>query len=104
MILTTRQARMRSTAFAPPRQCVCANAAQTKLVVAAELAFDFAGTEYGALQQRSGATAFQGMQWLSALQRHIAPAAQAEPITLTVRDAKDGRLMLVLPLARCRAF
>jgi len=103
MILTTRHACTGSVTLAPTRQFVRANAAVTKLVVAAEPAFDFAGSEYRALQQRSRATAFQGARWLSALQRHVAPAAGAEPVTVTGRDAADGRLMLVLPLARHRA-
>jgi CelD/BcsL family acetyltransferase involved in cellulose biosynthesis len=71
------------------------------LAVAAEPAFDFASAEYQALQQRSRSTAFQGARWLAALHRGVAPAFAAEPITITLRDA-DGRLMLVLPLARRR--
>src|ERR1043165_6521538 len=104
MIFTTRQARMGSITFAPTRQFARANAAATKLVAAIEPAFDFVGIEYLALWQRSRSTAFQGARWLSALQRDVAPAAGAEPVTVTVRDANDGRLMLVLPLARRRAL
>ena len=104
MIFTTRQARMGSITFAPTRQFARANAAATKLVAAMEPAFDFVGTEYLALWQRSRATAFQGARWLSALQHDVAPAAGAEPVTVTVRDANDGRLVLVLPLARRRAL
>ena len=102
MILTTRHVYMGSITLAPRRQSVRANAAGAKVVVAAEPAFDFAGSEYRALQQRSRATAFQGSRWLSALQNDVAPSADVEPVTVTARAATDGRLMLVLPLARHR--
>jgi hypothetical protein len=72
------------------------------LVVAAEPAFDFASAEYQALQQRSHTTAFQGARWLAALHRDVAPALGAEPVTITLWDAAEGRLMLVLALARNR--
>jgi len=88
-----------SMRFAPRTQSVRASEA-TKLALAAELAFDFAGAEFQSLQQRSRATAFQGARWLAALHRDVAPASGAEACTLTVRDAADGRLILVLPLAR----
>jgi CelD/BcsL family acetyltransferase involved in cellulose biosynthesis len=103
MILITRHAGMDSITLAPRAQNVRVNAAATKLVVAAEPAFDFAGTEYRSLHQRSCATAFQGASWLSALHHDVAPAAGAGPVTITVRDAADGHLMLVLPLAHYRA-
>src|ERR1044071_4489771 len=104
MIFTTRQARMGSITFAPTRQFVRANAAATTLVAAVEPAFDLVGTDYLELGQRSRATAFQGARCFSALQHDVAPAAGAEPVTVTVRDANDGRLVLVLPLARRRAL
>lgn len=104
MILTTRHACMGSITLAATRQPARANAAVVKLVAAMEPAFDFAGSEYRALQQRSRATAFQGARWLSTLQHDVAPAAGAEPIIVTVRDAADRRLLLVLPLARRRAL
>lgn len=102
-MILTRHACMGSMTFAPTTQFVRASAAATKLVVATEPAFDFAGAEYCALQRRSRATAFQDARWLSALHHDVAPAAGAEPVTLVLRDAADGRLMLVLPLARHRA-
>jgi len=102
MILTTHHAYTDSLTLALARHAVRANAAAPNLVVAMEPAFDFAGREYRSLQQRSRATAFQAARWLTALQHHVAPAAGAEPVTVTVRDAADGRLMLVLPLARQR--
>ena len=40
--------------------------------------------------------------WLDALHRQISPAVSAEPITVTARERPSGRLLLVLPLARCR--
>ena len=64
--------------------------------------FDFRSEEYQSLHQRSQATAFQGPQWLDALYRHVAPALTAEPVIVTVRETSSGRLVLVLPLARCR--
>ncbi|MEA2873482.1 MAG: hypothetical protein QOH67_3458 [Hyphomicrobiales bacterium] len=99
----TPRASMGSVTFAPRTQNIRASSAVTKLAVAAESAFDFAGAEYRSLQQRSRATAFQAGHWLSALHHDVAPAAGAEPVTVTVRDAANGRLMLVLPLARHRA-
>lgn len=103
MNLTTRHAYMGSITLAPTRQSVRTNAAVAPLVAAAEPAFDFAGSEYRALLQRSRATAFQGARWLSAVQHDVAPAVGAEPVVVTVRDPADRRLMLVLPLARRRA-
>src|SRR6185369_7355864 len=100
MNLITRHACMDSMSYAPTRHFVRANMATTKLTVAAEPAFDFASAEYRALHQRSRAGAFQGAHWLAALQHDVAPALNAEPATVAVRDAADGRLMLVLPLAR----
>ena len=64
--------------------------------------FDFRSVEYQSLHQRSQTTAFQGPQWLDALYRNVAPALTAEPVIVTVRETSGGRLVLVLPLARCR--
>jgi len=104
MILTTRHVCMGSISFAPRTLDVRVKAAANALAVAAEPAFDFAGTEYQALHQRSRATAFQGARWLAALHHGVAPTAGAEPMTVTVRDAGNGRLVLVLPLARYRSY
>ena len=103
MILITRRACMGSVGFAQRTRNIRASSAVTKLAIAAEPAFDFAGAEYCSLQQRSRATAFQAGHWLSALYHDVASATGAEPVTITVRDETDGRLMLVLPLARHRA-
>jgi len=65
-------------------------------------AFDFLSPEYCALHERSCATAFQAPRWLDALQRDVGTAFGAKPVTVTVRDPSDGRLMLVLPLALLR--
>src|SRR5438045_730840 len=100
MNLITRHACMDSMTYAPTRQFAGANTAATNLVVAAEPTFDFASAEYRALHQRSRAGAFQGAHWLATLQHDVAPAVNAEPATVAVRDAADGRLILVLPLAR----
>src|SRR3954453_9945315 len=72
------------------------------LTLAVETGFDFSGAEYRALQQRSASTAFQAPGWLDALHRDIGVAFGAQPVTVTIRDASNGRLMLVLPLARSR--
>src|SRR4051794_12608757 len=101
MNLITRHAWMDSLTYAPTRESVRANTAATELVVAAEPAFDFASAEYRALHRRSRATAFQGAHWLDALHHDVAPAVDAEPMTIAVRET-DGRLVLVLPLARHR--
>src|SRR4029077_681499 len=102
MNLITRHACMDSMTYAPTRQFVRANTTATNFVVAAEPAFDFASAEYRALHQRSRARAFQAARWLAALHHDVAPAVDAEPATVAVRDATDGRLVLVLPLARHR--
>src|SRR4029077_5116639 len=102
MNLITRHACMDSMTYAPTRQFVRANTTATNFVVAAEAAFDFASAEYRALHQRSRASAFQAARWLAALHHDVAPAVDAEPATVAVRDATDGRLVLVLPLARHR--
>jgi CelD/BcsL family acetyltransferase involved in cellulose biosynthesis len=70
--------------------------------VAVERQFDFHSQEYRALQQRSCTTAFQDPGWLDALHRQVAPAVAAEPVTVTARERPGGRLLFVLPLARCR--
>jgi CelD/BcsL family acetyltransferase involved in cellulose biosynthesis len=72
------------------------------LAVALEPAFDFGSEEYQAIHQRSPASAFQEPQWLASLLRDVAPAAGAEPTTVTVRETKSRRLLLVLPLVRWR--
>ncbi len=64
--------------------------------------FDFLGAEYHALHDCSTATAFQAPRWLDALQRDVGAAFGAKPVTVTVRDPADGRLMLVLPFTLVR--
>ena len=73
----------------------------TLLDVAVE-AFDFLSDEYRALHAQSCATAFQAPRWLAALHRDVGTAFGAKPVTVTVRDPSDGRLMLVLPFALLR--
>jgi len=87
--------------FAPNAQSM-RDAQPAVPIVAVERPFDFSGAEYRLLHQRSGATAFQAPRWLDRLHRDLAPTFGAEPVTLTVRDPRDGRLMLVLPLMRRR--
>lgn len=72
------------------------------LTIAVEPAFDFAGAEYGSLQQCTLATAFQAPGWVDALHRDVAPVFGAEQVTVTVREQTGGRLVLVLPLVRYR--
>src|ERR1041385_8317053 len=62
-MILTRHACMSSITLAPTMQLVRADTA-TKLVVAAEPAFDFASAEYLSLHRRSRATAFQGARRL----------------------------------------
>ena len=102
MLLIAHHACMGSIKVAPRAEFTRAGTA-TNLIVAAEPAFDFASKDYRSLHRRSRASAFQGGRWLSALHRDVAPAFGAEPVTLAVRDETDGRLMLVLPMARHRA-
>ena len=71
--------------------------------IAVEPAFDFVSAEYHALQQRSSSSAFQAPRWLDALHREVGAAFGAKPVTVTVRDKIDGRLLLVLPFALRRA-
>jgi CelD/BcsL family acetyltransferase involved in cellulose biosynthesis len=72
------------------------------LDVSAEPFFDFSSDEYSSFHARSGATAFQAPGWLDKLHRQVAPALEAEPITITVRDAQTGELRLVIPLVSRR--
>ena len=72
------------------------------LAIAVESGFDFSGADYRALQQRSASSAFQAPGWLDALHRDVGVAFGAEPVTVTIRNESDRRLMLVLPLARAR--
>lgn len=70
--------------------------------VASERDFDFLSQDYAALFERSSATAFQHPLWLDALYRQLAPSLKAEPLVITVRAQRDGRLAMVLPLVRRR--
>ena len=90
MNLITHHACMDSMTYAPTRSSVRADTATTQLVVGTEPAFDFASAEYRVLHQRSRASAFQGAHWLAGLHHDIAPAVDAEPFTVGVRDAADG--------------
>ena len=63
--------------------------------------FDFRSAEYADLYSRAAATPFQHGLWLSTLYEVLAPRRGAEKLVITARDA-DGRLVLVLPLARRR--
>jgi CelD/BcsL family acetyltransferase involved in cellulose biosynthesis len=70
--------------------------------IAIEPNFDFRSEEYQSLHQRSQTTAFQGANWLDTLYRDVAPALTFEPVIVTARESGSGRLVLVLPLTRCR--
>jgi CelD/BcsL family acetyltransferase involved in cellulose biosynthesis len=72
------------------------------LDVSAEPFFDFNSDEYRSFHARSVATAFQAPGWLDKLHRQVAPALEAEPITITVRDTTTGELKLVIPLVSRR--
>jgi CelD/BcsL family acetyltransferase involved in cellulose biosynthesis len=70
--------------------------------VSIEPQFDFRSEEYQSLHRRSQTTAFQSPRWLGALYRDVAPALTAEPVIVTARETRTGRLLLLLPLTRCR--
>src|SRR5258708_35902700 len=70
----------------------------TGVEVSAEPFFDFGSNEYCSLHAQSEATAFQAPGWLDKLHRRVAPALEAEPITIAVRDTQTGELKLVIPL------
>jgi len=64
--------------------------------------FDFLSEEYASLFFESGATAFQHPIWLDAIYHKLVPQLKGEPLIVTVRDAANGRLVMVLPLVRRR--
>ncbi|GAA1426494.1 GNAT family N-acetyltransferase [Microlunatus lacustris] len=63
--------------------------------------FDFLSAEYEELCRRAAGTPFQAGTWLSTLYEVLAPRRRAQKLVITVR-ARDGRLVLVLPLVRRR--
>jgi len=74
----------------------------TAFSIAATSQFDFLSEEYAALFVESSATAFQHPIWLDAVYRKLAPQLKSIPLIVTVRDAADGHLAMVLPLLRRR--
>ena len=70
--------------------------------VAVTSQFDFMSEEYATLFAESCATAFQHPVWLDSLYRKLVPRLKTEPLVVTVRDASDSRLMMVVPLLRRR--
>lgn len=70
--------------------------------VAVTSRFDFLSEEYATLFAKSHATAFQNPIWLDAIYLKLVPALKVEPLIVTVRDAANGRLVMVLPLVRRR--
>ncbi len=65
--------------------------------------FDYRGSEYWDLYQRSGSTAFQHPVWLKAMQACLLGPEKADFLTVTGRD-EDGVLRLVIPLVCRRKF
>jgi CelD/BcsL family acetyltransferase involved in cellulose biosynthesis len=70
--------------------------------IALDNSFDFRADEYHALFESSRATAFQHPLWLDHLYCRLAPRLNAEPVIVTARWSRDGRLAMVLPLFRQR--
>jgi CelD/BcsL family acetyltransferase involved in cellulose biosynthesis len=70
--------------------------------VAVASGFDFLSEDYATLFAESDATAFQHPIWLDGIYRNLVPKLKAVPLIVTVRDATDGRLVMVLPLVRRR--
>src|SRR5580698_9914290 len=64
--------------------------------------FDFLSEEYATLFAESSATAFQHPIWLDAIYHKLVPRLNVEPLIVTVREAANGRLLMVLPLVRRR--
>ena len=60
--------------------------------------FDFLSAEYRDLFARSSGTLFQHPLWLHHLYTFLAPAKDAEPVVITVREEETGQLLMVLPL------
>lgn len=71
-------------------------------VVRREDDFPFDSVEYADLHRRAGSPPFQHGAWLSELYDVLAPRRRARKVVVTVRDAHDGRLVLVLPLVGLR--
>ncbi|MBN8976611.1 MAG: GNAT family N-acetyltransferase [Rhizobiales bacterium] len=70
--------------------------------VAVTSRFDFLSDEYAVLFAESSASAFQHPMWLDAIYQKLVPHLKADPLIVTVRDAADGRLVMLLPLVRRR--
>src|SRR5690606_4328532 len=71
-------------------------------VVRREDDFPFDSVEYADLHRRAGSPPFQHGAWRSELYDVLAPRRRARKVVVTVRDAHDGRLVLVLPLVGLR--
>jgi CelD/BcsL family acetyltransferase involved in cellulose biosynthesis len=70
--------------------------------IALDRAFDFLSEEYRSLFESAQATPFQHPLWLDRLYRGLAPSLGGEPLIVTVRNDRTGRLEMVLPLIRRR--
>jgi CelD/BcsL family acetyltransferase involved in cellulose biosynthesis len=75
-------------------------ASDSNIVVDVHTGFDLVAGEYAQLYHRSGATPFQHPLWLDRFYALLAPYREAEPLVVTVRDADNDELRLVLPLIR----
>ncbi len=70
--------------------------------VAVTSRFDFLSEEYAMLFAESNATAFQHPIWLDAIYHKLVPQLRVDPLIVTVRNAANGVLVMVLPLVRRR--
>lgn len=76
--------------------------APSAFAVAVTSRFDFLSDEYATLFAESSASAFQHPMWLDAIYQKLVPQLKGDPLIVTVRDAIDSHLVMVLPLVRRR--
>lgn len=76
--------------------------ASSAFAVAVSPRFDFLSEEYATLFAKSSASAFQHPMWLDAIYQKLVPQLKVDPLIVTVRDAVDNHLVMVLPLLRRR--
>jgi CelD/BcsL family acetyltransferase involved in cellulose biosynthesis len=67
-----------------------------------ESSYNFLSAEYLELFASSRATAFQHPLWLDRLYGKLGPGLNAEPLVMTARWRRSGRLAMLLPLMRRR--
>jgi len=76
--------------------------ASSAFAVAVTSRFDFLSEEYATLFAESSASAFQHPMWLDAIYQKLVLQLKVDPLIVTVRDAINSHLVMVLPLVRRR--